>query len=231
MKLLAYLILGMSLGATAGLAEEGKTILLIGHKPDHPPKCPERTVPCPKQDCPWKGKIYHVEAHLRDECIMRPLPCAHCGELFSPKDRREIHERFLCPLRMVDCKLGCGERVRESEREAHQREKRLTEMGAQSGDESDGSVKKVASKKKTKRKRRKQIRIARFEDSFDDGGDAAEVSKISAVRERLYRLGCCTALQRQRDAGDKDGDDKGAPHVPRRAPCGLAVQQRHQPRT
>ena len=89
---------------------------------DHPPKCPERTVPCPKQDCPWKGKIYHVEAHLRDECIMRPLPCGHCGELFSPKDRREIHERFLCPLRFVDCKLGCGERIAEHEREAHERD-------------------------------------------------------------------------------------------------------------
>ena len=46
MKLIAYLTLALTLGAPAILAEEEKTVLLIGHKPDHPPKCHEYLSTC-----------------------------------------------------------------------------------------------------------------------------------------------------------------------------------------
>lgn len=46
MKITAYFTLLLALGAAAGLAREGKTILLIGHKPDHPPRCHEYLSTC-----------------------------------------------------------------------------------------------------------------------------------------------------------------------------------------
>ena len=46
MKLIACLTLGLALGSPAILSQEEKTILLIGHKPDHPPKCHEYLSTC-----------------------------------------------------------------------------------------------------------------------------------------------------------------------------------------
>ena len=46
MKIIACVTLALALGSSAGLAQEEKTILLIGHKPDHPPRCHEYLSTC-----------------------------------------------------------------------------------------------------------------------------------------------------------------------------------------
>ena len=46
MKIIIRLALILALGSSPGLAQEKKTILLIGHKPDHPPKCHEYLSTC-----------------------------------------------------------------------------------------------------------------------------------------------------------------------------------------
>ncbi|MFP6737852.1 MAG: ThuA domain-containing protein, partial [Planctomycetota bacterium] len=46
MKLIACFTLTLALGSPAILSQEEKTILLIGHKPDHPPKCHEYLSTC-----------------------------------------------------------------------------------------------------------------------------------------------------------------------------------------
>ena len=46
MKIIIHFALALVLGSATGLAQEKKTILLIGHKPDHPPKCHEYLSTC-----------------------------------------------------------------------------------------------------------------------------------------------------------------------------------------
>ena len=46
MKIITRFALVLALGSSPGLAQEKKTILLIGHKPDHPPKCHEYLSTC-----------------------------------------------------------------------------------------------------------------------------------------------------------------------------------------
>ena len=46
MRSAALFAIALVLGGTAGHAQEKKTVLLIGHKPDHPPKCHEYLSTC-----------------------------------------------------------------------------------------------------------------------------------------------------------------------------------------
>jgi ankyrin repeat protein len=88
----------------------------LAHHVNH--ACPRRLVRC-RVGCGLLLSYCERGAHEEGDCRR---PCAlGCGEVLGPSDRREAHERHLCPRRVVRCRHGCGRAaLQERHREAHE---------------------------------------------------------------------------------------------------------------
>ena len=104
---------GKKKGAGAFMASDGTLPFRNYHELF---ECPRRLVPCPLR-C---GELVHfdgLEAHVRDECVKRPvppMPCRlGCGLMFAGgawrllelEEERLQHEMEACPCRMMDSGL------------------------------------------------------------------------------------------------------------------------------
>ena len=83
--------------------------------------CKKRLQLCPL-GCGVRVRAFKMSVHIKEEC---KLPCKwNCGAVIGPKDRREVHEEWICPLRIVGCKNGCGiENLKDEDRLEHQNSK------------------------------------------------------------------------------------------------------------
>ena len=81
-------------------------------------ECPRRLILCPL-GCGIRTRAEDMDHHVNTEC---KLPCKwQCGAVIGPKDRRDVHEQWVCPLRIVECEFSCGiDGLREKDRPAHQ---------------------------------------------------------------------------------------------------------------
>jgi ankyrin repeat protein len=68
-------------------------------------ECPLRTVTC-RVSCGLKMKAAE-QAHHEEEVCRAPCQWG-CGAKIGPLDRRALHERFVCPKRLVEDPSGCG---------------------------------------------------------------------------------------------------------------------------
>lgn len=79
-------------------------------------ECPQRLVRC-SVGCGEKFPAEKITEHEENDCVQ---PCAlGCGQKIGPRDKREIHERFLCRLRRQRCENGCGMQLTAEELQRH----------------------------------------------------------------------------------------------------------------
>lgn len=82
-------------------------------------ECPLRDYgPCDAQ-CGEKLKYNEVGHHLLFNCTQRVVTCSNCDQrtVFA---KLQEHKALLCPQRLVRCRRGCGQELRELDAEAHE---------------------------------------------------------------------------------------------------------------
>mmetsp|Transcript_19236 Transcript_19236/g.41595 ORF Transcript_19236/g.41595 Transcript_19236/m.41595 type:complete len:310 (+) Transcript_19236:377-1306(+) len=89
---------------------------LLAHHLSH--GCPFRLVKC-RVGCGlrirWNERVEHEENVCKQKCSRG------CGIVLGPRDRRQLHENFLCERRLVSCRHNCGiEGLEAIDRDQHE---------------------------------------------------------------------------------------------------------------
>ena len=80
-------------------------------------ECVHRLLKC-KVGCGEKVQAKLLDHHHAEVCIR---PCVHnCGESIGPEEKRNIHERFICDLRPVNCPNKCSHELTARDLKIHQ---------------------------------------------------------------------------------------------------------------
>ena len=97
----------------------GCGIFLLKHEiEDHLKGCVYRPVECP-YGCPDKTLLSReLDDHMKNECPFRPHECQKCHEI-HPLNQHDKHCEFYCTYRLLDCALGCGEKIPAREMHYH----------------------------------------------------------------------------------------------------------------
>ena len=82
--------------------------------------CQERMVKC-KLGCGASVPARGLMSHQQSGCQNRNVTCQLCQATFSANEADQ-HKRRYCPVREVQCRLGCGEKFAARNTEVHEKE-------------------------------------------------------------------------------------------------------------